>query len=187
MKRAMLFTLLFAATAGAQDSSFSRISFRASALRLPVTGYVSDDWKAGMGAQVEVASNVSSSEIALAVGHVGFDPKTAKPPFTETFFSLAWTAPVLCRGASRLHAGVRLTDVRMNFDDPAFIRPLRVEEETMLSAVARGSFGLGRGFSAVAEASFGFMMLSTRTPMGIVALGIQRDAAMPGWLRGILR
>ena len=187
MKRGVILILLFAATVRAQDTSFSRLAVRASVFRAPVTGHLADDWKPGTGAQIEVASNVSRSNIALAIGHVGFDPTTGKPPFTGTFVSLGWTAPLVRRPVASIEAGARLTDVRMHFDDPAFVAGLRTEEEVMLSVVTRGSVRLGRGFSALAEASYGVLMLSTRTPMAMVAVGVARETAMPAWLIGILR
>lgn len=180
--------VLFAATsAAAQDSAFTRLKLRASALRLPVVGHIADDWRPKTGAQVELASNVGRGEIALAVGRVAFDALNGKPPFRETLISLGWTGVVLQRGRFGVHAGARLTDVRMHFDDPAMVAGLRNEEEQLISALARGRLAIGGKFSAFAETSYGMLMTSTRSPTVSVAIGIERDGAMPGWLRDILR
>jgi hypothetical protein len=185
--RAALLMLMLATTAAAQDSSFSRLRLRAAAFRLPIIRHIADDWSAGTGAHAEIASNVSRSDIGLAVSRIAFEPTTGHPPFTETFVSLGWTMPVARRGRAGIDAGARLTDVRMSFDDPAFVEGLRHEEEVLVSGLVRGRAAVGRGFGAFVEGSFGVQMLSTRTPMAMIAFGIERDGAMPGWLRGVLR
>ena len=186
--RCLAILLLFGATsAAAQDSSFTRLQLRGSALRVPVVGHIADDWSPKTGAQVELASNVGRGEIALAVGRIGFDALNGKPPFKETLISLGWTGAVLQRGSFDLHAGARLTDVRMHFDDPAMVAGLRNEEEQLISALARGRLAIGRKFSAFAETSYGMLMTSTRSPTLSVAVGIERDGVMPRWLRDFLR
>lgn len=187
MKRVVILLVLAAASASAQDSSFSVIRVRAGLLRLPVIGEIRNDWSAGTGGQVGIASNVGASEIGLTVGHIGFDATTGKPPFTETMFSLAWTRPLIQRASIGFDAGARLTDVRMDFDDPSLVGGLRTEEEQLLSALARGRLSLGRKFSGFVEATYGVLMTSTRTPTVSLIVGIQRDGAMPGWLRDFLR
>jgi hypothetical protein len=187
MKRVALFLCFGLATsASAQDSSFSQLRVRASVLRMPMAGHLEDDWRAGTGAQVELASYVGASVIAFGIGHVGFDPLTGRPAFAETLIGLSWTHPVV-RGRAGLDLGARLTDVRMDFDDPSLVGGLRNEEEQLFSVVARGHATVGRGFSAFAEASGGVLMLSTRTPVVTVAVGLQHGGTMPGWLRGFLR
>jgi hypothetical protein len=187
MKRLALLFLLGATAAAAQDSSFSTIRVRASLLRLPVVGHIGDDWRAKTGAQVDLASDVGAGELALGVGHVGFEPTTGHPAFTETLISLAWTRSILEHRALGLQAGARLTDVRMDFDDPALVAGLQTEEEQLISSLVRGRLSLGHRFSGFAEATYGVFMTSTRTATATVAVGIQRDGTMPGWLRGFLR
>ena len=153
---------------------------------MPVSGHIEEDWRAGTGAQVELASNVGANEIAFGIGHVGFDPLTGRPAFAETLIGLSWMHPVI-RGAAGLDVGARLTDVRMDFDDPALVGGLRNEEEQLISVVGRGRARLGRGFSAFAEGSAGVLMLSTRTPVVTIAVGLEHGNAMPRWLQGFLR
>jgi hypothetical protein len=187
MRRMVLLAMLVAASASAQDSSFTAFRVRGSMLRLPVIGHISDDWRAKTGAQLDLASNVGASEIAVSVGRVGFDPISGKPPFTGTLISLAWTRAIVQHRALGFEAGIRLTDVRMDFDDPAMVAGLRTEEEQLLSGVARGRIMVGRGYSGFVETSYGALMTSTRTPAVTFGVGLQRDGSMPGWLRDLLR
>ena len=187
MRHALLLMLVVTASAGAQDSSFSHLRLRGSMLRLPVTGHVGDDWRAKTGFQLDIGSNVGTGELSLAAGHVGFAPIAAKPAFTETFFSLAWTRPVVSGSRASLDAGARLSDVRMDFDDPSIVGGLRTEEEVLVSALGRGRVTIGRGFSGFLEASYGLFMLSTRTPTATIAAGVEHGLPMPGWLSRILR
>lgn len=187
MRRSLLLLVFAATTASAQDSSFSVLRLRAGLLRLPVIGEIRNDWNPGTGGQVGVASNVGASEIDLTVGHIGFDATTGRPPFSETMFSLAWMRPVMQRAWLAFDAGARLTDVRMDFDDPSLVGGLRTEEEQLLSALARGRLSLGRNYSAFVETTYGVLMTSTRTPTVSLTLGIQRHGAMPRWLRDFLR
>lgn len=186
MKHVPLLLLLIAAQASAQDSTFSVLRIRAGVLRLPVVGHIGDDWRARTGGQVDLASNVGSSEIALSVGRVGFEPTTGKPPFTETLISLGWARPVVRGGPVALSVGARLTDVRMNFDDPAMVAGLRNEEEQLLSALGRVRVLLGTRYSAFVESTYGVLMTSTRSPTATFVVGLQRDGRMPAWLRGFL-
>ena len=176
-----------AATASAQDSSFTHLLVRGSALRLPSTGPIGDYWRPGTGVQLEIGSNVGAGELALAVARVSFDPKATTPAFTETIFSLAWTRPIAAVARASFAGGARLSDVRMDFDDPSIVGGLRTEEEVLISAVGRGHVLLGRGFSGFLEGSYGLFMLSTRTPTATVAVGLAHGLPMPGWLRTILR
>src|SRR4051812_2843209 len=186
--RVLSLVLVVSATSlAAQDTSFSRLHVRAGAMRLPVTGHIADDWQAGTGAQVEAGSNVGRGELALGLGRMGFESTTGKPAFSTMFFSLAWTGGLLRSQRMGVNVGVRLSDVFMNFNDLAQVIALRHEEEMMISAVGRGRVAIGRGFNAFAEATYGSFMLSTRTPVASVAVGIGREGAMPGWLRDFLR
>jgi hypothetical protein len=187
MNRLALLLMFIASSLSAQDSSFSVLRLRGAALRLPLVGYIADDWKPGTGFQVDVASNLGSSEIALSVGRIRFDPTTGKPPFTETLISLGWAWPILRSGRLGFDAGARLTDVRMNFDDPAMVAGLRHEEEQLISALGRARLSLGAGLSGFVETAYGVLMTSTRTPMTTLAVGVMRDSRMPGWLRDFLR
>ena len=185
--RAGLLLLFIAAGARAQDSSFSQLRLRGAALRLPVVEHISDDWRTGTGFQLDVASDVAISEIALSVGRMGFNATTGRPSFSQTFISLGWTGPVVRHARFGLAAGARLTDVRMDFDDPSLVGGLRTEEEQLLSAIARGRFPIVSRYSGFIEASYGVLMTSTHTPMASFAVGLQRDGRMPGWLRNFLR
>lgn len=188
MKRiALVLACCLAAQANAQDTSFSRLRLRGALLVPADVGRIGDDWNAKPGAQLEAASNVGRSELALGVGHMGFDPIGSKPSFAETLLSLSWSMPVWRPSRGGLYAGARLTDIRMDFDDPTLVGGLTTEEETMLAAIARAQVAVGRRFSGFAEMSYGAALHSTRTPMLLVAIGLQRDVAMPGWLRGVLR
>jgi hypothetical protein len=186
VKRVALMVLLAGSTAWAQDSSFSVLRARVGVLRLPVIGHISDDWSPKTGGQLDVASNVGSNEIALSIGRVGFDPTTGKPPFTETLISLAWARPIARRGPVAVEMGVRLTDVRMNFDDPAMVAGLRNEEEQLLSGLGRLRLSLGGRYSGFIESTYGLLMTSTRSPTATLAAGLQGQGRMPGWLRAFL-
>ena len=187
MKRMVVLILCAATSASAQDSSFSALRLQAAVLRLPVIGEMRHDWRVRTGGQIGVASNVGAGEIGLTVGHIGFDATTGKPPFTETMFSLGWTRALMRAGPIGFDAGARLTDVRMDFDDPSLVGGLRTEEEQLISAIARSRLSLGRKFSGFVEATYGVLMTSTRTPTVSLALGIQRAGVMPAWLRDFLR
>ena len=189
MKRllVMMMVVMAVSSAAAQDSSFTHLRVRGSVLRLPVIGHIGDGWRSQTGFQLDIGSNVGSGELSLGVGHVGFEPIATQPAFTETIFSLAWTRPFVGGSRGSLAGGARLSDVRMDFDDPSMVGGLRTEEEVLISAVGRGRVTLGRGFSGFAEASYGIFMLSTRTPTAMIAVGLERGLPMPAWLGGILR
>lgn len=188
MKRyALVAVACVATTAAAQDTSFAHLRVRGGALRLPSIGHIADDWRAGTGIQLDVASNVGPGELAIGVSRVAFTPTTGRPPFTETAFSLAWTRPIARGVRGGFDGGARLSDVRMDFDDPSLVGGLRTEEEVMLAVVGRADGSVGRGFSVFVEGAYGAFMLSTRTPTVAVAAGVQHGAPMPGWLRRILR
>ena len=179
--------VLVAGTAVAQDSSFSRLRIRGSVVRLPVIGHIGDDWRAQTGAQLEIGSNVGNGELSLAAARIAFEPTTGKPRFTETVFSLSWLRPVAATPRGELAVGGRLSDVRMDFDDPALVAGLRTEEEVLLAVVARGRLSVGRGFGAFLEMAAGALMLSTRTPTVSVAAGLEHGLSSPSWLRDFLR
>jgi hypothetical protein len=187
MKRIALLLMFATQVAGAQDSSFTSLRFRGGLFRMPVVGHISDDWRPKTGLQVEVASNVGAGELAIGIAHVLFVPTTGKVSFTETLISLGWTSPEARMQGVSLSAGARLTDVRMDFEDPSVVVGLRTEEEVLLALLGRAHVELGHGFRAFGEASFGALMLSTRSPTMTVALGIGRVVAMPGWVRDVLR
>jgi hypothetical protein len=187
MRRIVLLAMFATTTAAAQDSSFSALQLRASALRLPVIGRLDDDWRASTGVELGIASNVGRSEIGLTVGRVGFEPTTGRPPFTETLISLGWTLPILQRRWFGMSVGGRLTDVRFDFDDPSMVAGLRNEEEQLISAITRARIRIGRGYSGFVDAAYGVLMTSTRSPTMTLAVGFQHDGAMPGWLREFLR
>ena len=187
MKWASLFMLCVATRAGAQDSTYSELRFRLSAFRNPVAGHITDDWKPGTGAQVEVATPIAQGELSLAVGHVGYTATTGRPDFTGTLFTLAWTTRVAHIARLQMSGGVRLTDFRMDFDDPSLVVGLRTEEEVMLGLIGRGRIVIGRRFALFGDGSVGVLMLGTRTPMVLIHAGVERAVSTPGWLRGILR
>jgi hypothetical protein len=187
MRLAALFLITAAAACAAQDSSFSELRVRASVLRNPVIGHVGDDWHAGTGGQIELGTNVGRGDLGLAVGHIGYTATSGRPPFTGTLFTLAWMTPVVSRERLELTAGARLTDFRMDFDDPSLVGGLRTEEEVMLGMVSRARLILGRRFSVFVEGSYGVLMLETKTRMVLLNAGVERDLRMPDWLRGILR
>jgi hypothetical protein len=176
-----------AANASAQDSSFARLQVRGSIVRNPVSGHIADDWDSRTGGQLDVGLNVGRGEVAATAAHLGFRPTTGKPPFTGTFVSLSWTTRLISAGRLRVEGGPRLTDLRMDFDDPSLVVGLRTEEEVMLGAVARAIVPVRGRYTAFVEGSYGALMLSTRTSMLFVSAGIGASFSTPGWVRGILR
>lgn len=187
MKLTFVFLVAATASASAQDSSFAELRLRGSLFRNPVVGQVSDDWRAKTGAQLELATNVGRGELGLAVGHLAYTPTTGKPAFTGTLFTLAWLMPVARVSRVELDAGVRLTDLRMDFDDPSLVWGLRTEEEVMLGVIGRARFPVGRRFSVFVDGSYGLLMLNTKTPMVLIHGGMERTMRTPDWLRDILR
>jgi hypothetical protein len=130
---------------------------------------------------------VGKAELALGVGRMDFTATTGKPSFTETLFSLTWSLPIVSRTRVELASGARLTDIRLDFDDPVIVGGLRNEEEQLISAVSRVRLSLFRKYSGFVEGSYGLLMSSTRTPTMTLVIGLQRDGAMPDWLRAFLR
>jgi hypothetical protein len=187
MKALLALLLLGATTATAQDTSFARLGVRVSAFRVPVAGALSEDWRAKTGGQLELASNVGPGEVSVGVARIAFAERTGKPPFTETMVSFSWTVPLLRVGRLGIDGGGRLADVQFDFDDPAMVPGLRTEKEMLFSGMARGRVAIGNGVSAVAEASYGILMLSTNTPTAMVSFGIERAGRTPRWLRDFLR
>jgi hypothetical protein len=183
----LLLVLSIASTAGAQDSAFTKLRVRVSALRNPETGHLSEDWRAKTGAEVEAATNVGRSELGLRFGHIGYTPLTGQPPYTATLFTLAWSVPVVTHSRAGVNAIARLTDYRMDFDDPSMVDGLRTEEEVMLAAAARVSGRVYQRWSIFAEASYGVLFLSTKTPMATMNAGVARELETPGWLRKLLQ
>jgi hypothetical protein len=178
---------VLATAAPAQDSAFSELRFRGSVLRNPASGRIADDWRGKTGLQFAIASNVGGGEIGLSAGHLGYTPTSGKPPFTGTFFSLEWTRQLLGSRRLAIEAGPRLTDLRMDFDDPALVGGLRTEEEVIVGATARARYRVAGRTFLVADASLGALMLSTKTPMLLVSIGVGQSAATPRWLREFLR
>jgi hypothetical protein len=187
MKLGVLLLVVAVGGAQAQDSSFSSLTLRVSALRNPVAGHIDDDWESGTGGQLELATNIGRSQLGLSLGHLGYTSASGKPAFTGTLFTLAWMSTPATLSRMDLRMGARLTDLRMDFDDPSLVGGLRTEEEVLVGAIARARASVGMGFSGFVEASYGVLMLSTRTPMVLLSAGIERTAGMPGFLRRILR
>ena len=188
MKATLVLMLgVLAASASAQDSSFSRLQLRGSILRNPASGYIANDWESRTGAQLDVGLDLGRGEVAATVAHLAFRPTSGKPPFTGTMVSLGWTTPVLHAGRLTLEGGPRLTDFRMDFDDPSLVVGLRTEEEVMLGVVGRARVPVRGRYSLFVEGSYGALMLSTNTPMLFVNAGIAASFRTPQWIRGILR
>lgn len=187
MKVLSLMMIAAFVAAGAQDSSFSRLALRGSVFRNPVAGHIASDWSAKTGVQIAAATNVGRGGLELAVGHIGYRPTTGKPPFTGTMFTLAWTTPEVAVSRMTLSGGVRLTDLRMDFDDPSLVGGLRTEEEVMTGLLGRARIPLGWGFAGFVDGSWDLLMLSTKTPMVFVHAGVERTMRMPGFLQTILR
>jgi hypothetical protein len=181
-----VFIVLLAATAHAQDSSYSALRLRAALLRNPVAGHITDDWTPGTGFSGEAATNVGAAELSLGFLHLGYDPTTAKPPYKATMFSLTATRPVSAFSLISADVGARLTDYRMDFDDPTVGEGLKTEEEVMLSAVARGRFRVRRRWTVFGDVSYGVLMLGTKTQTVFVSGGAEYNARMPAWLRNFL-
>jgi hypothetical protein len=179
--------VLVASVASAQDSSFAALGFRGGLLRNPVAGHIADDWSPGTGVSGEAATNVGKAELSLGFSHLGYDPITGKPPYKATMFSLTAARSVIGRSRGTVSAGVRLTDYRMDFDDPLVGAGLKTEEEVMLSAVGRGSVQVRGPWKLFADASYGILMLGTKTHMVFISAGAEYDTRMPGWLRDFLK
>ncbi len=178
---------LLAATAGAQDSSYSALRLRAAVVRNPIAGHITDDWNPGTGVSGEAATNVGKAELSLGFSHLGYDPKTGKPPYKATMFSLTATRQVIARSRVSVDGGGRLTDYRMDFDDPTVGQGLETEEEVMLSAVGRGRLRVRRPWTLFGDVSYGVLMLGTKTHTVFVNAGVEYDGRMPDWLRNFLR
>lgn len=187
MKYAALLLLCFATRLGAQDTSYSELRFRLSLFRNPIAGPITEDWRPGTGAQFEVATPIAFGELGLAAGHASYTPTTGKPAYSATLFTLAWMAPSRAISRATLSAGVRLTDYRMDFDDPSLVGGLRTEEEVLLGVIVRIEVPLGRRFAVFSDGSYGVLMLGTHTPMALVHLGVERAVTTPTWIRDILR
>ncbi|HET9424119.1 MAG TPA: hypothetical protein VFO55_02010 [Gemmatimonadaceae bacterium] len=188
MKAPMVLLLTaFAAASGQDSTSFSELRLRVSAFRNPVIGHIADDWRPGTGGQVELATNVGRGDLGLSVSHIRYTPTSGKPPFTGTMFTLALMTPFMSVARMELSAGARLTDLRLDIDDPALVGGLRTEEEVMLGAIARARLPLGHRFSAFVDGSWGVLMLDTKTPVVLLHAGVERGMRMPGFLREILR
>lgn len=171
----------------AQDTAYSRLDLRLSVLSNPASGGISEDWRSGTGIEAEVGTPLAFGKAALSVGHLAFEPKGGRPPFRMTAFGLTYSVPVLSWRTSELAAGVRLADMRMDFDDPAIDEGLRTEEEVFLGGTARAKVMLPRGFSASVDATYGVLMLGRRTPMAFITAGVGRRVVTPGWMRDVLR
>lgn len=187
MKGTIGLLVLAVASASAQDSSFSRLHLRASGFSMPVTGHIADHWRPGLGGQLELATNVGRTDLAISLGRISFDPIAENPPFTEMLIAVGWTVRVLDGNRFAADAGVRLADVRFEFDDPAIVEGLQNEREKLASALGRAHLAVTRSYGVFAEASYGVLMLSTKTPVVVVAVGVERRGATPGWLIRLLK
>jgi hypothetical protein len=183
----LVLLLMLASTAAAQDTSFSHLHLRVSALRNPEMGHLSEDWRARTGMEAELATNVGAGELGLRFGHIGYTPLTGKPAYSGTLFTLGWSMPVVTRSQLGVSVGPTLTDYRMDFDDPSVVGGLRTEEEVIVAGAARISGRVYRHWSVFAEASYGVLMLSTKTPMATINAGVGREMGTPEWLRKLLR
>jgi hypothetical protein len=179
--------VFIASVAAAQDSSYSTLRVRAGLVRNPMAGHIADDWSPGTGVRGDVATNLGKAELSLGFSHLGYAAKTGKPPYKATMFSLGATRPVFERARIAIAAGAQLTDYRMDFNDPLVGQGLKTEEEVMLSAVGRGVLQVRGPWRLFADASYGILMLGTKTHMVFLSAGAEYDARMPGWLRDFLR
>jgi hypothetical protein len=174
--------------AGAQDSSaYRELRIRGSLLGNPSSGPISNDWKPRIGKQIDVATPLAVGEFAVSVGRIHYKPLTGKPSFAATVFTFAWLTPELTVAKARLSAGLRLSDYRMDFDDPSLVGGLRTEEEVMPGVVAKGRLPIGRRISLVGDASYGILMLGHHTRMALMTAGAEYALPTPGWLRDIMR
>lgn len=177
-----------AAPAGAQDSSaYSELRFRASALSNPVAGAITDDWRPMIGKQLEVATPLAVGAFGVAVGRVHYKPLTGHPQFKATFITLAWLSPEARISRLHLSGGLRLTDYRMDFDDPTLNAGLRTEEEVMPGIIGHARLPLARRISLVADASYGLLLLGVHTRMVLLTAGAEYAVTTPGWLRDMMR
>jgi hypothetical protein len=184
--------LCVAARAGAQDSTaYAELRFRASALSNPVAGSraggITHDWHPLIGKQLEVATPLAVGEFGVAVGRVHYKPLTGKPQYKATFITLAWLSPEARVSRLRLSGGLRLTDYRMDFDDPTVDPGLRTEEEVMPGVIAHARLPVGRRVSLIADASYGLLMLGVHTRMVMLTAGAEYAVTTPAWLRDIMR
>jgi hypothetical protein len=187
MNRVILFLAFIASAARAQDSAYSELRVRLSVFRNPVAGEIVNDWHPGTGGQIEVGTPLPRGELHAAVGHLAYTPTTGKPPYTATLFTIGWMAPKVAMARLSLAGGARLTDYRMDFDDPSLVGGLRTEEEVLLSGIGRASVPLGRRFAVFADVTYGVLMLGRRTPMLLVHGGVERVFTTPEWVRALLR
>jgi hypothetical protein len=189
MKTRWIATLAcIAAPVGAQDSTaYRELRLRASALSNPVAGTITDDWRPLIGKQLEVGTPLAVGEFSIAVGRVHYKPLTGKPSYKATFITLAWLSREAAVSRLRLSGGFRLTDYRMDFDDPTVDPGLRTEEEVMPAVIGRARLPMGRRLSVLADASYGLLMLGVHTPMVLLTAGVEYAVPTPGWLREIMR
>jgi hypothetical protein len=180
--------LCFAVRAGAQDSSaYRELRIRASLVSNPEAGAISSDWKPGVGKQIDVATPLAVGELAVSVGRIHYKPLTGKPSYAATVFTFAWLTPEVSVSRARLSAGLRLSDYRMDFDDPSLVGGLRTEEEVMPGVIAKGRLAIGRRVSLVGDASYAILMLGHHTRMTLLTAGAEYALPTPGWLRDIMR
>lgn len=189
MKITLLAILMCVAVrAGAQDSSaYRELRLRASALSNPVAGAITDDWRPLIGKQLEVGTPLAVGEFDIAVGRVHYKPLTGKPAYKATFITLAWLSPEATLSRLRLSGGFRLTDYRMDFDDPSMVAGLRTEEEVMPGIIGRARLRMTRRVSLLADASYGLLLLGVHTNMIMLSAGAEYALPTPGWLRDMMR
>jgi hypothetical protein len=186
--RAAILLLVIAAASGAQQTApYSELRLRIGAVSNTSAGAIGDDWTAKTGFAFDVATPLSEGDLGLGLAHVGYTSSTGKPAYDATIFSLSWLSTEVGRGMARVSAGVRLSDYRMDFNDPSLVGGLRTEEEVMPAVLARGRLVLTSRWSLVADGSYGLLMLGHRTPMTFVSAGGQATVGTPGWLRDFLR
>jgi len=174
-------------SAAQQPAAYSELRFRAGVVSNTSAGAIADDWNAKTGFGVDVATPLSQGEVGLGLSHVAYASTTGKPAYDATIFSLSWLSSEAGVGIARISGGVRLSDYRMDFNDPTLVGGLRTEEEVMPAVVARGRLVLTPRWSLVADGSYGRLMLGHHTPMTFVSLSGQASVGSPGWLRDFLR
>jgi hypothetical protein len=180
--------LVFAAQANAQDSvAYRELRLRAGAVDNIHAGAISEDWQPRVGKQVEVGTPLPVGEMSMNVARIHYKPVTGKPAYKATFISMTWMLPLVRVSRAQLNGGLRLSDYRMDFDDPTVVSGLRTEEEVMPAAVTRARLAIAKRISLFGDASYGVLMLGHHTRMALLSAGAEYALTTPGWLRDIMR
>jgi hypothetical protein len=188
MKSAAIILAVIAASASAQGvAPYSELRFRGSLVKNTSFGAISDNWSAKTGFTVDVGTPLTAGEVALGLSHIGYTSTTGQPDYKATVFSLSWLSPEYGHRIVKVSGGIRLSDYRMDFDDPNAGPGLKTEEEVMPGVIGRGRLALTPRFSLVADGAYGLLMVAHHTPMTFLSVGGQATVAAPGWLRDFLR